>query len=204
MNLSKTYFFKSVMSLNDLPTDQGAEVAFAGRSNVGKSTAINAVTQVKGLARTSKTPGRTQALNYFGITGFESRIVDLPGYGYAKVARECKAQWHHLLDGYFKTRLSLKGLFLLMDIRHPLMPFDKMMLEWSQHAQMAVCILLTKADKFSKSAAKAQLFEVRTGVQNHYQSPFEIHLFSAVSKQGLEIARSQLIHWLQDVQNPID
>ncbi|MFM8453457.1 MAG: ribosome biogenesis GTP-binding protein YihA/YsxC [Gammaproteobacteria bacterium] len=203
MNLSKTYFLKSVLSLNNLPEDSGVEVAFAGRSNAGKSSALNAITRIGKLAKTSKTPGRTQAINYFCVEDPKYRLVDLPGYGYAKVAQDLKKQWQALLDAYFQNRQSLKGLFLIMDIRHPLMPFDKIMLTWASFAKIPVHILLTKADKLNKSPAKNTLLQVQKQIKNLENLEnlnYSIQLFSSHAPLGTEEAKNKLLQWLSPGQ----
>src|SRR5690606_39772175 len=148
---TKAYFTKSAPSIRECPPETGYEVAFAGRSNAGKSSAINALTNQK-LARTSKTPGRTQLINFFNLSDTQ-RLVDLPGYGYAKVSRDMKEQWQRHLSEYLRERQCLQGLILLMDIRHPLQEFDTTMINWAAEADMAVHILLTKADKLSRGPA---------------------------------------------------
>ena len=130
-------FIKSAAQLNDCPADVGAEVAFAGRSNAGKSSAINCLTRQTRLARTSKTPGRTQLLNFFSITP-TTRLVDLPGYGYAKVPQAMRDAWHRNIDDYLRERMSLVGIVLVMDVRHPMKPFDEMMLE--SRIQRILCL----------------------------------------------------------------
>ena len=139
-------FVTSAATLAQCPADEGAEIAFCGRSNAGKSSAINALTDQKALARTSKTPGRTQLINFFMLND-ESKLVDLPGYGYAKVPVSIKEHWHRHLDEYLRDRKSLRGMVLLVDIRHPLREFDEMMIEWSIDSGLPLHILLTKADK---------------------------------------------------------
>lgn len=187
-------FLISAAALAQLPFDQGAEVAFAGRSNVGKSSALNAITGVRGLARTSKTPGRTQLINFFSLDNTR-RVVDLPGYGYAKVPLEIKARWEKTLAQYLETRTSLRGLVLLMDIRHPLKEFDKNMLAWASQRQLPLHILLTKADKLSRSVALRTLQQVNKALVE-YPSATSIQLFSAQSGLGLAEARKHLLKWL--------
>lgn len=145
---------------DQLPADSGWEVAFAGRSNAGKSSAINALTDQKSLARTSKTPGRTQQIVIFRIDD-ERRIADLPGYGYAKVPDRLREHWRKLMSRYFEQRQSLRGVVLVMDIRHPMRPFDEQMINWCEAAGLPCHILLTKADKLSRGAAKSALLAVR-------------------------------------------
>lgn len=150
----------SAHNLHQLPADQGWEVAFAGRSNAGKSSAINALTEQKSLARTSKTPGRTQQIVIFTIDE-QRRIADLPGYGYAKVPAKLRDHWQEVLQVYFETRLSLRGVVLLMDIRHPMRPFDEQMVAWCTAKSLPVHLVLTKADKLKRGPAKSTLLQLR-------------------------------------------
>ncbi|MBS0359066.1 MAG: YihA family ribosome biogenesis GTP-binding protein [Proteobacteria bacterium] len=187
-------FLLSVAKLEQLPPDEGAEVAFVGRSNAGKSSALNALTKNKNLARTSKTPGRTQMINYFALDD-EHRLVDLPGYGYAKVSRTLKDDWQLLLQEYLETRLSLAGLVLLMDIRHPFMPVDSQMIDWATHSQVPIHILLTKSDKLSRSDAMNTLFKVKKSLE-YYGDLTSVQLFSATRSVGLEELVAALDQWL--------
>ncbi len=185
-------FLLGAQQLHQLPADTGIEVAFAGRSNAGKSSALNVISGIKNLARTSKTPGRTQQINLFGLDE-ERRLADLPGYGYAKVPVAIKDHWRATLEKYFNTRQSLRGLILLMDARHPLKEFDQLMLDWCRHKGMPVHILLTKADKLSRGAAAAALQQVR-----QYLRPFpasSAQLFSALNGQGVDEVRARLDEW---------
>ncbi len=150
----------SAHDLHQLPADQGWEVAFAGRSNAGKSSAINALTDQKSLARTSKTPGRTQQIVIFNIDE-NRRIADLPGYGYAKVPAKLRAHWQEVLQVYFETRQSLRGVVLLMDIRHPMRPFDQQMVDWCSAKQLPIHLVLTKADKLKRGPAQSTLLKLR-------------------------------------------
>ena len=186
-------FLNSVADLESLPTDSGAEIAFAGRSNSGKSTAINAITGINKLARTSKTPGRTQLINFFQLTP-ERRLVDLPGYGYAKVPEQVKLDWQELLTNYFAIRKSLRGIVLLMDIRHPLKPFDWQMLEWATYHRHRVHILLAKSDKLKRGAASRALLEVRRQLKG-YEDLVSVQLFSALHYVGIDEARLRLDFW---------
>ncbi|HVB28572.1 MAG TPA: ribosome biogenesis GTP-binding protein YihA/YsxC [Terriglobia bacterium] len=186
-----TRFLKSAASLEDLPPDTGREVAFAGRSNSGKSSALNAITGVKGLARVSKTPGRTQLLNFFAVS--ETRyLVDLPGYGYARVPLAVQRQWGRLMEDYFSARGALAGLVLVMDARHPLTEFDSRLLAWTNPLRLPVLVLLSKADKLSRSAASA----VQRQVAQRLQAQAQVQVFSAVSKSGVDDARRVITHWL--------
>lgn len=186
-------FVLSAAKINQLPSDEGYEIAFAGRSNAGKSSAINTLTNQKSLARTSKTPGRTQLLNYFRLDD-EHRLVDLPGYGYAKVPESVKQNWHKLLDAYLSTRKSLVGLVLVMDVRHPLREFDHMMLTWSVEIGMPVHILLTKSDKLKKGPANNSLLAVTKITEQAYPQ-VTVQLFSSLKHVGIEQLVRQLNHW---------
>ncbi len=183
-------YLLSAHNLKQLPDDRGIEVAFAGRSNAGKSSAINTLTQQKGLARTSKTPGRTQQIVLFGLNE-ERRIADLPGYGFAKTGRRMREHWQHLLPAYLESRESLRGVILMMDIRHPMKDFDQSMLEWCDHIDMPVHILLTKADKLSRNEAKRTLFKVQ-GLLSEIHS---LQLFSATNRTGLDELYDLLDEW---------
>jgi len=191
---SKAVFIKSAAKVDQLPPDVGYEVAFAGRSNAGKSSALNCLTGIKNLARTSKTPGRTQLINLFSLDE-ERRLVDLPGYGYAKVALQVKLEWQKHLAHYLEVRESLKGLVLLMDIRHPLKDLDQMMIDWALNRQLAVHILLTKADKLSRSEVKNCVLKVR----KHYELAghlISVQSFSSLKKEGVDELIHQLNQWV--------
>lgn len=177
-------FINSSPHLSNTPPDQGSEVAFAGRSNAGKSSAINTLTRQNALARISKTPGRTQMLNFFEINGLQ-RFVDLPGYGYAKVPVAVKKKWHALMETYLTKRKSLCGIVLVMDVRHPLTDFDWQMVEWCQHTGLALHVLLTKADKLTYGAGKNTLLQVQKELQE-CEFPLTIQLFSALKKTGID------------------
>ncbi len=195
---SKINFLTSVPSPAQAPADEGREVAFAGRSNAGKSSALNAITGRKALARTSKTPGRTQHLVFFALDE-QTRLVDLPGYGYAKVPEHVKHKWGQAMTKYLNSRQSLQGLVLLMDVRHPLTEFDQQMLAWCQHAQMPVHILLTKADKLKRGPAKSALLKLEKTLEKY--PLVTLQLFSALKKQGVEEARNALMQWLEITDN---
>lgn len=177
-------FVNSSPSLKSAPADEGMEVAFAGRSNAGKSSAINALTRQQGLARISKTPGRTQMLNFFAINE-QQRFVDLPGYGYAKVPADVKKKWHDLMESYLTRRKSLCAIVLVMDIRHPLTEFDWQMIEWCRHTGLPLHILLTKADKLNYGAAKNTLLQVRKELAG-VNFPLTFQLFSSLKKIGVD------------------
>lgn len=192
---TKAYFSTSAPSIRECPREVGYEVAFAGRSNAGKSSAINALTNQK-LARTSKTPGRTQLINFFNLSDTQ-RLVDLPGYGYAKVSREQKEKWQRDLSEYLQKRQCLKGLVLLMDIRHPLQEFDTTMLDWAKRGHMPVHILLTKADKLSRSQSMNSLFAVKKELkQLGLDKSTSIQCFSALKYAGLDDLKAKLQTWL--------
>jgi GTP-binding protein len=186
----QTKFINSSPHLRHTPPDQGKEVAFAGRSNAGKSSAINTLTRQSGLARTSKTPGRTQLLNFFAINE-QQRFVDLPGYGYAKVPLSVKEEWHKLMETYLSQRQSLCGIVLVMDVRHPLTDFDWQMVEWCSHQQLPLHILLTKADKLAFGAAKTTLLQVQKELET-VNLPLSLQLFSALKKSGIDEAHHAL------------
>lgn len=183
-------FINSSPDLRDTPVDQGREVAFAGRSNAGKSSAINTLTRQNGLARISKTPGRTQMLNFFEINP-EHRFVDLPGYGYAKVPVAVKKKWHELMEKYLTKRKSLCAIILVMDVRHPLTEFDWQMVEWCQHTGLPLHILLTKADKLTYGAAKNTLLQVQKELKDTHIR-MTIQLFSSLKKMGIDEVHAAL------------
>jgi len=187
-------FLTSVPKPSLAPADTGMEVAFAGRSNAGKSSALNAITNQKALSRVSKTPGRTQHLIFFQLDE-QRQLVDLPGYGYARVPLKVKQEWQHAMETYLNQRQSLRGLILLMDIRHPLTDFDQQMLNWCQHSQMPVHILLTKADKLKRGAATNTLLQVKRTLKD--MSDVSLQLFSATKKTGVDEARAVLDTWLE-------
>lgn len=177
-------FINSSPELKNTPKDHGKEVAFAGRSNAGKSSAINTLTRQNNLARISKTPGRTQMLNFFEIN-HELRFVDLPGYGYAKVPLAVKEKWNKLMESYLTKRKSLCAIVLVMDVRHPMTDFDWQMVDWCQHMQLPLHILLTKADKLTYGAGKNTLLQVERELQG-VTFPVSLQLFSALKKTGID------------------
>lgn len=193
--MRKAEFLTSAQRLDQCPEDEGVEVAFAGRSNAGKSSAINRLTDQKNLARTSKTPGRTQLLNFFQLDEHR-RLVDLPGYGYAKVDKATRNRWQRHLDDYLTRRQSLRGLVLLVDIRHPLKPFDMMMLDWAAEAGMPVHVMLTKMDKLKFGAAKQTLLKVEKTLAPH-PANVTVQLFSATRGTGCEQAWELMGVWLE-------
>jgi GTP-binding protein len=182
---------KSAASPDGFPDDTGREVAFVGRSNSGKSTAVNLLAGARKLARVSKTPGRTQLINFFSF-GAERRLVDLPGYGFARVTPEIQARWRRLLEAYLSERQSLVGLVLTVDIRRGLTPLDEALLRWIEPRELAVMILLTKADKLSRGAGLTQQQQVAEAVGPRVL----LTRFSAIGRDGVEEARAWLENWL--------
>jgi len=191
-------FISSAWQPRQFPTDEGAEVAFAGRSNAGKSSALNAIAGRKDLARTSKTPGRTQLINFFALDGAQ-RLVDLPGYGFAKVPERIREHWQELLTRYVEARATLVGLVIVMDSRRPLTDFDVQMLDWSRANGLAVHVLLTKADKLNRGEANAVLKQVRAAVE----CVATVQLLSAVAKTGVDDARREVLRMLQIKKSPV-
>ena len=187
-------FFTSVAALEGLPASD-SEIAFAGRSNAGKSSALNTLARRQRLAFVSKTPGRTQLINFFSL-GENQYLVDLPGYGYAKVPDAIRKPWEQLLGGYLQTRAPLRGLALVMDVRHPLTELDRRMLAWFGPTGKPVHVLLTKADKLSRAAALARLREVQRELAR--LSPiFSAQLFSSLKKSGIDEAERVFGEWLR-------
>jgi GTP-binding protein len=194
LDLRSATFLIAAHAPGQIPHDSGREIAFAGRSNAGKSSAVNAITGVKGLARSSKTPGRTQQIVFFDLGG-ERRLADLPGYGYAKVPEALRMHWRELMDGYFRGRQSLIGLVLVMDARHPLKPFDVDMLSWCRDAALDCHILLTKADKLSRSESAKTLAEVSRACEKEgFRAT--VQAFSSSKMSGVDEARARILGWL--------
>ncbi|SIT69178.1 cell division checkpoint GTPase YihA [Ectothiorhodosinus mongolicus] len=187
-------FLLSASRLSGLPEDSGYEVAFAGRSNAGKSSAINTLCRRRGLARASKTPGRTQLINFFSLDE-ERRLVDLPGYGYAKVPEEIRRKWGKLMRDYLGKRECLKGLVLIMDIRHPLTEGDWQMLHWAQEHALAIHILLTKADKLKRGPALTTAHQVAAALGDA-DIEATVQPFSSLKAEGIEDLHSILDAWL--------
>lgn len=187
-------FFNSIDSLAQLPPDTGREVAFTGRSNAGKSSALNVLTGQRQLARVSKTPGRTRLLNFFQVEP-ERYLVDLPGYGYAQAPGAVRRHWGELLEGYLNQRAALRGLMLLMDIRHPLTALDRQMLDGCTRRRLPLHVLLTKADKLSRGAARATLQAVRKALQSDFPGA-SVQLFSAPARLGVDEVHARLDEWL--------
>ena len=187
-------FLISAAAKKQFPTESGFEVAFAGRSNAGKSSTINTLCDNKGLAKISKTPGRTRLVNFFSLDD-QRRLVDLPGYGYAKVPVAMKNEWQKLMEQYLQQE-NLRGLVVIMDIRHPLKDFDLQMLNWCEHYGLKSHVLLTKADKLKRGPAQASLLKVRKQLkQDDYNA--SVQTFSALDKTGLNELVTRLDDWLE-------
>ncbi|OYD24262.1 ribosome biogenesis GTP-binding protein YihA/YsxC [Oceanimonas baumannii] len=194
INFNAARFITSAPNIRQMPADTGVEIAFAGRSNAGKSSALNTITQHKSLARTSKTPGRTQLINVFELSEGK-RLIDLPGYGYAKVPEEMKLKWQQALSEYLQQRDSLKGLVVLMDIRHPLKDIDQQLLQWASDCELPVLALLTKCDKLKSGARKAEVLRVREAVAI-FGGSIRVEAFSSLKGLGVEQAKEVLTEWL--------
>lgn len=192
LDFSKITFLKSAPNLLSSPPDKGSEIAFMGRSNAGKSSAINVICNQAKLARTSRTPGRTQLINYFNVDE-ERRLVDLPGYGYAKVPEKIQKQIENLLNEYLSSRYCLKGIVLMMDIRHPLLPGDRQLIDYAQKASLPMHILLTKCDKFKRGKSNASLLQVKKALQSYVS--ISVQTFSALQHIGVFEAQSKLEEW---------
>ena len=191
----QTQFLTSAAKLSQTPPDKGWEVAFAGRSNAGKSSAINALCDQKALARTSRTPGRTQLLNFFSVDG-ERRLVDLPGYGYAKVSEDVKRDWQGALADYLEQRQCLRGLVLVMDARHPLKDYDRQMIDWAWQIPLPLHALLTKTDKLNRTESGQALGRVSDYLLAHAPD-YSYQLFSASKRWGVDEAHAKLDEWFE-------
>ncbi|MCB5226460.1 ribosome biogenesis GTP-binding protein YihA/YsxC [Alishewanella sp. 16-MA] len=196
LNYQQTSFLTSAPDIKALPADNGIEVAFAGRSNAGKSSALNTLTRQNALARTSKTPGRTQLINTFTLAE-NKRLIDLPGYGFAKVPLAVKEKWQKSLSEYLEKRQSLKGLVVLMDIRHPLKDLDQQLIHWAVQSQLPVLILLTKADKLGPGARNKIVLEVRDAAMA-FMGDVKVQAFSSLNKFGLPELEQTLDQWFND------
>jgi len=193
IHLSKATFTISAPDIRRLPEDSGIEVAFAGRSNAGKSSALNTLTNQRGLARISKTPGRTQLINVFEVAE-NKRLIDLPGYGFAKVPLEMKKKWQKALGEYLEKRESLKGLVVLMDIRHPLKDLDMDLIEWAVDSELPVLALLTKCDKLSQGKRSAEVLKVKKTLST-LDGDIKVQAFSSLKRTGAEQADSVICDW---------
>jgi GTP-binding protein len=199
VNLASAAFAISVHDTEQLPPPGAPEVAFAGRSNAGKSSAINTLTGRRRLAFASKTPGRTQLINFFAL-GDAAYLVDLPGYGYAGVPLEVRKHWEVLVGRYVAERESLAGVVLMMDARHPLTPLDHELLAWLAPSNRPVHVLLTKSDKLSKQAAQRTLQQTRSGLSKIYGTS-TVQLFSSLKREGLSEATAKITEWVRDAKN---
>ena len=193
INFRQAQFLISASKLKQCPDDSLAEIAFAGRSNAGKSSAINALTRNPRLARTSKTPGRTQLLNFFSLNVPGANIVDLPGYGYAKVPLAMQKEWQKHLNDYLENRGPLCGIVLVTDIRHPMKEFDKMIIDWCIASELPLHILLTKADKFKRNAMMNALRDAKKSLPEHPEGLITLQTFSATKGDGLPELERQLV-----------
>ncbi|TNG01061.1 MAG: YihA family ribosome biogenesis GTP-binding protein [Gammaproteobacteria bacterium] len=193
IDFSRAKFVKGAHHIGQCMLDMGHEVAFAGRSNAGKSSALNVITGVNNLARTSKQPGRTQQINFFEL-GHHNRLVDLPGYGFAKVPPKLRQHWDQVLSEYFETRQSLAGLIVIMDARHPLKELDLQLIDWVSALDIPVHCLLTKCDKLKKGPASSTLQRVRRKLE-HRGGQITVQLFSALNRQGVDLVRMKLNDW---------
>ncbi len=190
-------FAQSGSKLSNCPPDRGIEIAFAGRSNAGKSSAINSITENKKLARTSKTPGRTQLINFFALSEPGVRLVDLPGYGFAKVSLDLKAEWGKHLDDYLRNRESLACLVLIVDIRRLLTQFDEMLLEWTKNRGLPTLILLTKSDKLNFGPGKQASLQLKKELKEH-GNLVDVILFSSLKKTGIKECRRALTRLINE------
>ncbi|MGR5235885.1 ribosome biogenesis GTP-binding protein YihA/YsxC [Vibrio alfacsensis] len=193
IHYQNTHFITSAPDIRHLPEDEGVEIAFAGRSNAGKSSALNRLTNQKSLAKTSKTPGRTQLINLFKVEE-GCHIVDLPGYGFAQVPIEMKNKWQKSLGEYLQKRECLKGLVVLMDIRHPMKDLDQQMIFWAIDSRIPVQVLLTKADKLKSGARKQALLQVRKQVET-FGGDVSVDVFSSLKGLGVDQLRAKLDTW---------
>lgn len=196
-NYTQVKFLLSAVKLDQLPPDYGIEVALVGHSNAGKSSALNVITNQKKLARVSKTPGRTQAINIFELDS-KRRIMDLPGYGYAKVPKETQDHWLENINQYLHMRRSLKGLILIMDIRHPFKKLDQQLLDWAEQSDLSVHIVLTKADKLNRNELAKQIKFVEKCLFEYTKTTCQI--FSSLTKEGLPEVLEQLDIWFSEVK----
>ena len=196
IHLTKATFTISAPDIRKLPEDSGIEVAFAGRSNAGKSSALNTLTNQKSLARTSKTPGRTQLINVFEI-GENKRLIDLPGYGFAKVPLEMKKKWQKALGEYLEKRESLKGLVVLMDIRHPLKDLDMDLIQWAADSDLPVLALLTKCDKLSLGKSSTEVLKVKKALAP-LNADIRVQAFSSLKRTGAEQANTVICDWFKE------
>ncbi|MDC0611199.1 ribosome biogenesis GTP-binding protein YihA/YsxC [Vibrio sp.] len=208
IHYQNTHFITSAPDIRHLPADEGIEIAFAGRSNAGKSSSLNKLTNQRSLAKTSKTPGRTQLINLFEVAP-GCNIVDLPGYGFAQVPIEMKKKWQKSLGEYLQQRQSLKGLVVLMDIRHPMKDLDQQLIFWAVECQIPVQVLLTKADKLKSGARKAQVLKIKKDAIV-FGGEVYVDAFSSQNGLGVDTLRSRLDSWFapalvaQEIEDSLD
>ena len=201
MQYQQATYLTSATKISQLPKDQGAEVAFMGRSNSGKSSALNTITGIKGLARTSSTPGRTQMINLFGLDDAHT-LVDLPGYGYAKVPRPIKERWEAVTHEYLETRQSLCGVVLMMDVRHPLKDADQEIITWAASSGMPLHVLLTKSDKLKRSGQRQALQTVQAAMKSF--AHVSVQLFSSLERSGVTEVRAVLDGWFEAMDDDME
>lgn len=194
VNFRKAKFITAFSAQSKPPEDRFIEVAFAGRSNAGKSSSLNALTGQKKLARTSSKPGRTQQINFFGLDD-KRFLVDLPGYGYAAVSKTLKAEWQGLMEGFLRSRQSLRGVVIIMDIRHPLKDSDIQMIEWCDERKLPMHLVLTKADKIKKNKVNQALFAVQKAVKD-IETEITSQVFSSETKLGLPELKGKITNWM--------
>lgn len=194
VNYQQARFLQSATTFDTLPPELGFEVAFSGRSNSGKSSTLNTLCQQKSLARTSKTPGRTQLINFFSLPEGKF-LVDLPGYGYAKVPEKIKLEWQQFIESYLTSRFTLSGLVIVMDIRRPMLEHDLTMLSWAESRNLPTHIILNKSDKLKRGPAKSTLLKVQQQVKQYNQT-VTVQIFSALKKVGVEPLQQKLDLWL--------
>lgn len=202
IHLTKAAFTISAPDIRRLPADSGIEVAFAGRSNAGKSSALNTLTNQRGLARISKTPGRTQLINVFEVAE-NRRLIDLPGYGFAKVPLEMKKKWQKALGEYLEKRQCLKGIVILMDIRHPLKDLDMDLIQWAADSELAMLVLLTKCDKLSQGKRSAEVLSVKKALAP-LNADIRVQAFSSLKYTGKEQADAIICDWLEQEAEDYD
>jgi GTP-binding protein len=202
IHLSKAAFTLSAPDIRRLPNDSGIEIAFAGRSNAGKSSALNTLTNQRGLARISKTPGRTQLINVFEVAE-NRRLIDLPGYGFAQVPLAMKKKWQKALGEYLEKRKSLKGIVILMDIRHPLKDLDMDLIQWAADSELPVLALLTKCDKLSQGKRSAEVLKVKKELDK-LNADIRVQAFSSLKYTGSEQANAIICDWLSQEEEEFE
>lgn len=200
LHFQKAHFTISAPDIRHLPPDEGMEVAFAGRSNAGKSSALNVLTRQKSLARTSKTPGRTQQINVFALDDHR-RLIDLPGYGFAQVPLAMKLKWQEALSEYLEKRKCLRGLVVLMDVRHPMKDLDQELIHWAVESDLPVLVVLTKIDKLRSGQRKEALMQIQEAIPG-FGGDVSVILFSSLNKSGLPELEQKLHYWFANPTLP--